>query len=86
MQTEQREKNIALAEDVFERVREQAQAEGKTPDEIVQEAAVRLLDARQTVGSLRSFVARNRARAEAMGLKESDVPRLIAESRAEQRR
>lgn len=84
--TTQTEKNIALAKDVLERVREQAEAEGKTADELVQEAAITLLDARQTIGKLRSFVARNRARNEAMGLKESDVPRLIAETRAERRR
>ncbi|MEO7271305.1 MAG: ribbon-helix-helix protein, CopG family [Vicinamibacterales bacterium] len=79
-------KNIALAEDVLARVRQLAAAEGKTPDELIEEAATKLLDARQTVGNLRSFVARNRQRAEAQGLKESDTPRLIAESRAERRR
>jgi hypothetical protein len=77
----QTEKNIALAEDVLERVREQAQVEGKTEDELMNEAALKLLETRQAVGNLRSFVARNRARAEAQGLKESDVPRLIAEVR-----
>ena len=82
----QSEKNIALTEDVLERVREQAQAEGKTADELVEEAALNLLEARQTVGELRSFVARNRARNEAAGLKESDVPQLITEFRSEQRR
>jgi hypothetical protein len=74
-------KNIALAEDVLERVREQAQAEGKTEDELMTEAALKLLETRQAVGNLRLFVARNRARAEAQGLKESDVPRLISEVR-----
>jgi hypothetical protein len=80
------EKNIALADDLLERVREQARVEGISEDELMNEAALTLLDSRQTVSNLRSFVARNRARAEALGLTESDVPRLIAETRAEQRR
>ena len=74
-------KNIQLAEDVFERVREQAHVEGKTEDELMNEAAVEFLESRKTVGELRSFVARNRQRAEAQGLRESDVPRLISEVR-----
>lgn len=77
------EKNIALADDLLERVREQARAEGISEDELMNEAALTLLDSRQTVSNLRSFVARNRARAEELGLGESDVPRLIAETRAE---
>jgi len=39
----QTEKNIALADDVLERVREQAQAEGKTADEVVEQAVQREL-------------------------------------------
>jgi hypothetical protein len=39
----QTEKNIALAEDVLERVREQAQAEGKTADQVVEQAVQREL-------------------------------------------
>ena len=80
------EKNIALADDLLERVREQARVEGISEDELMNEAALTLLDSRQKVSSLRVFVARNRARAEASGLTESDVPRLIAETRADQRR
>lgn len=76
------QKNIALAEQVLERVREQAQVEGKTEDELMNEAALQLLDSRQDVTNLRSFVARNRARAEANGLRESDVPRLVSEVRS----
>jgi hypothetical protein len=41
--TMQTEKNIALAEDVLERVREQAQAEEKTADEVVEQAVRREL-------------------------------------------
>lgn len=74
-------KNIAIEPDLLERVREQAQAEGKTEDQLMNEAALKLLETRQSVGNLRSFVARNRSRAESQGLKESDVPRLVSEVR-----
>lgn len=74
-------KNIALEPEILEQVGKLAEQEGKTADELMNEAAVKLLDARKTVGELRSFVARNRQRAEAQGLKESDVPRLVSEVR-----
>ena len=47
-----------------------AKAEDKTVDELANEAAQRYLKSR----GLRSFVERNRQRAESMGLAESDVP------------
>jgi prevent-host-death family protein len=53
------------------------QAEGKTVDELLGEAALRLLKLRE----LRSFVAGNREIATERGLTEADVPRLVAESR-----
>jgi hypothetical protein len=54
-----------------------AHAEGKTVEELFQEAACRMLK----VKGLRAFVAENRAHAEAMGITKADVPRLIAETR-----
>jgi hypothetical protein len=74
-------KNIALEPDVLEQVGKLAEAEGKTADELMNEAAVELLERRKTVGELRSFQSRMQRNAEAQGLKESDVPRLIAETR-----
>lgn len=56
-----------------------ARAEGKSIDEILEEAALRLLQLRD----LRSFVASNRKFAAKRGLTEGDVPRLIAASRSE---
>jgi hypothetical protein len=79
-------KNIALKPDVLDQVEKLAEQQGKTADELMNEAALRLLEAQKDVSNLRSFVARNRQRAESMGLKESDVPRLIAEDRAARRR
>ena len=74
-------KNIALEPEILEQVGKLAEQEGKTPDELMNEAALKLLEMRKTVGELRSFVARNRLQAEAQGLKESDVPRLVSEVR-----
>ena len=79
-------KNIALEPEVLEQVGRLAEQQGKTADELMNEVALRLLEAQKDVNNLRSFVASNRQRAESMGLKESDVPRLIAEDRAARRR
>jgi len=75
-------KNIAIEPELFARITEEAAAEGTTADEIANEAtkrylAVRRLDRLQRYGQ---------KRAEELGITEDDVPRLIAESRAERRR
>jgi hypothetical protein len=75
-------KNIAIEPELFARVTAEAVAEGTTADEIANEAmkrylAVRRLDRLQRYGQ---------KRAEELGITEDDVPRLIAESRAERRR
>jgi hypothetical protein len=76
------QKNVALEPEVFARVAAEAQKEGKTPDELANEATKRFLASRQ----LQDLQQYGRQRASDMGLTEDDVPRLIAESRAEQRR
>ena len=75
-------KNIAIEPELFARVTEEAATEGTTADEIANEAmkrylALRRLDRLQRYGQ---------KRAEDLGITEDDVPRLIAESRAERRR
>ena len=75
----QTEKNIKLSAALWSRMADAAQAEGKTVEELFEEAALRLLKLRE----LRSFVAGNRELAAERGLTEADVPRLIAESRTE---
>ena len=74
-------KNVAVSEEILAEMREEARAEGKTPDQLFEEAAKGLLKQRQ----LRSFVSQNRREALARGLTETDVPRLIEESRKERR-
>lgn len=76
------EKNVKLEESLFERATQAAQAKGETVDELANGAVRRELLRR----GLRTFVGQNRKDAEEMGLTEADVPRLVAESRAERRR
>jgi hypothetical protein len=73
---------VQLSPQVWSRISQAAQAEGKAVDELIEEAALRLLQERD----LRSFVAENRELASQHGLTEADVPRLIAETREERSR
>jgi SHS2 domain-containing protein len=75
----QTDRHIKLPAELWSRMADAAQAEGKTVEELFEEAALRLLKLRE----LRSFVAGNRELATELGLAEADVPRLIAESRTE---
>lgn len=75
-------RNIQLPSELWSRVAETARAEGRSVDELVEEAALDLLKLRE----LRSFVAGNAEVAAKQGLTEADVPRLVAESRAERAR
>lgn len=70
-------RNIKLSPEIWARVSEAARAEGKSVDDLLEEAALRLLRLRE----LRSFVAENQELAERRGLTEADVPRLISETR-----
>jgi hypothetical protein len=70
-------RSIKLPAELWSRMADAAQAEGKTVEDLFEEAALRLLQPRE----LRSFVASNRELATERGLTEADVPRLIAESR-----
>ena len=75
-------KNIAIDPELFARVTEEAAAEGTTADEIANEAMKRYLPLRR----LDRLQRHGQKRAEELGITEDDVPRLIAESRAERRR
>ena len=75
------QKNVAIEPELFERMSEEAKAEGKTADEIANEATRRYLAVRR----LQKLQQYGQGRAEELGITEEDVPRLIAESRAEHR-
>ena len=75
-------KNIAIEPELFARITEEAAAEGTTADQIANEATKRYLALRR-LDRLQRY---GQKRAEDLGVTEDDVPRLIAESRAERRR
>lgn len=74
-------KNVAIEPELFERISEEAQKQGVSPDELANEAAKRYLALRR-LNSLQQYGQR---KAEELGITETDVPRLIEEHRAEQR-
>ena len=75
-------KNVAIEPELFARVIEEAAAEGTTADDIANEATKRYLALRR-LDRLQRY---GQKRAEELGITEDDVPRVIAESRAERRR
>ena len=75
-------KNVAIEPDLFARITEEAAAEGTTADQIANEATKRYLALRR-LDRLQRY---GQKRAEELGITEDDLPRLIAESRAERRR
>ena len=75
-------KNVSDKPELFARITEEAAAEGTTADEIANEATKRYLALRR-LDRLQRY---GQKRAEELGITEDDVPRLIAESRAERRR
>lgn len=75
-------KNITLEPELFERITEEARREGRSPDEIANEATKRYL----TLRRLQALQQYGQGRAEELGITDGDVSRLIADTRAEQRR
>lgn len=74
-------RTVTLTDELYDQASREAAAEGKTTDEITQDAltaylALRRLDRLQEYG---------RRRADELGLTETDIPRLIAETRRESR-
>jgi len=77
MSTHKIEKNVALSPEVLEQAGRLAEAEGKTIDELADIAVRRY--------ALDRLVRYGKARAKELGYTPSDVDRLIAESRQENR-
>ncbi len=81
--------NITLPDELLPRLEAVARAENKTADDIATEAVEKLLQERAKdweMGKWRDFVADNKHRAEAMGIREEDIPEIIHEYRREQNR
>jgi predicted transcriptional regulator len=74
-------KNVALPDDLVTAAEEMARAEGKTAEELIEEATRRYL-ARQR---LDSFVRHNERRARGLGITEGDVPKIVKQFRREHR-
>ena len=74
-------KNISLPESLLKEIQSAAQPEHRSVDEVLTDAVKRYVEDR----SWTTLLDYGAERAKALGVKESDVDRLIAESRAEQR-
>jgi metal-responsive CopG/Arc/MetJ family transcriptional regulator len=73
--------NISLPEPLLAEIRSAAQAEHRSVDEVLSDAVKRYVEER----SWTKLLGYRAERAKALGVKESDIDRLIAQSRAEQR-
>ena len=73
--------NISLPEPLLAEIQSAAQAEHRSLDEVFTDAVRRYVEER----SWTQLLGYGAERAKALGVKESDIDRLIAESRAEQR-
>ncbi len=74
-------RTVTLTDDLYDQASREAEAEGKTADEITQDALTAYLALRR-VDRLQEY---GQQRADELGLTEADVPRLIAETRRESR-
>jgi hypothetical protein len=79
------EKNATLKPDVLALLAEQAETEGKTVDDLLDEAARKLIETRRSVNGLRSLVAENRAQAIKDGWTERSVASVVKKHRQEKR-
>jgi len=73
--------NISLPEELLAGIKSAAEAENRSVDDVLADAVQRYLEDR----SWTKLLDYGAERAKALGIEESDVERLIAESRAEQR-
>ena len=73
--------NISLPEPLLAEIQSAAQAEHRSVDEVLTDAVKRYVEER----SWAKLLSYGAERAKALGVQESDVDGLIAESRAEQR-
>jgi metal-responsive CopG/Arc/MetJ family transcriptional regulator len=72
--------NISLPEPLLAEIRSAAQAEHRSVDEVITDAVKRYVEER----SWTKLLDYGAERAKTLGVKESDIDRLIAESRSEQ--
>jgi hypothetical protein len=80
------EKNATLKPDVLAALAEQAQSENTTVDDLLDEAARRLLETRRNLSGLRSLISENRAQAVKEGWTERSVASVVKKHRQEKSR
>jgi hypothetical protein len=80
------EKNATLKPDVLAALAEQAQSENTTVDDLLDEAARRLLETRRDLSGLRSLISENRAQAVKEGWTERSVASVVKKHRQEKSR
>jgi replication-associated recombination protein RarA len=85
MSTHKIEKNATLKPDVLELLSQQAKADGRSVDDLLDEAARKFLETKHTISEMRSFVKENRADMLKRGFAERDVLPAIKEYRKEKR-
>ena len=75
------QKTVPVNAELFDRIEEEAQLEGKSVEDFLETAVTRYL----AIARLQRLQRYGASRARELGLSESDVPRLIEEYRNEQR-
>ena len=79
------EKNATVKPDVLVLLAEQARAEGKTVDDLLDEAARKFLETKRTIQEMRSFIAENRSEAIKDGWTERSIAGVVKKHRLEKR-
>jgi hypothetical protein len=85
MSTHRSEKNATLDPEILRQLSELAQAEGRTVDQLLDDAARKYLDVKRTISEMDSFVARNREEAIKKGWTERSISTVVKQHRQEKR-
>ena len=85
MSTHRNEKNANLDPEILQQLSEQAHAEGRTVDQLLDDAARKYLDIKRTISDMDSFVARNREEAIKKGWTERSISTVVKKHRQEKR-
>lgn len=85
MSTHHKEKNATLKPDVLAQLAEQAQAENRTVDDLLDEMARKFLETKRTIQEMDSFVAQNREEAIKNGWTERSISTVVKKHRQEKR-
>jgi hypothetical protein len=85
MSTHRNEKNATLDPEILQQLSEQAQAEGRTVDQLLDDAARHYLDIKRTIAEMDAFVAENREEAIKKGWTARSISTVVKKHRQEKR-